>query len=766
MWRKKIVWFDEVDKSSIGLVGGKGANLGELVNNGFPVPYGFIVTSKAYFDFLDYNNLRERIKDILKDIDYENTEQLRQAAKKVRTLIRKAEIPKDLAKLIIDYYHNLELKERRVYGRLGILEELGLSLKKAISGPLVAVRSSATAEDLPDASFAGQQETYLNIKGEHNLLVAVRNCFASLFTERAIYYRGKKGFDHFRVGLAAVVQRMIQSEKSGIGFSVDPISLNKNIIVIEAIYGLGEYIVGGKVTPDHYEVDKRTLTIVKKQVNPQHIALVKKRGKNVEIRLPSSKGKLQKLSDKEILEVALLIKKIEQHYFFPQDIEWAIEDGKVYIVQSRPITTLKETQRTYQNVVSKKKPFLIGSPASPGIGVGPAKIVLTPKEIGKIKNGDVLVAPQTNPDYVPAMKKAVAIITEHGGRTSHAAIVSRELGIPAIVGVKDAIKKIKEGMILTVVGSTGEVYKGSIEIKDSAQKVFKHRRTRTKIYVNLAEPEVSDIVAGKPVDGVGLLRAEFMIANIGTHPKEFIRRNKQNEYIRQLTQGVLKIVRNFYPRPVVYRATDFKTNEYRHLKGGSKFEQHEENPMLGYRGALRYIADPEEFSLELEMIKRIYAKGYNNLYLMIPFVRKEWELIEIKKILARSGVLNLDGFKLWIMVETPSVALELEKFIEIGIDGVSIGTNDLTMLTLGVDRDNERTATLYDERSPAVIELLEKIVKTAKKYNITSSICGQAASDYPEIIERLVKAGITSLSVNPDAVERTRELVYKIEKKL
>ncbi len=766
MVRKHILWFKEIDKSLTGQVGGKGANLGELANSGFPVPYGFVITADAYFYFLKFNKLQDKIKELLKGLDIEDTKKLKEVSQKVRSLIKHGKFPPDLAKEIIRHYHDLEVEERRFYQGLGLFEELGLVLKRVIYSPLVAVRSSATAEDLPGASFAGQQETYLNVKGEHNLLVAVRNCFASLFTERAIYYRERQGFDHFKVGLAAVVQRMVQAEKSGIAFTVDPVTENKNVMVIEAIWGLGEYIVGGKVTPDHYEVDKTSLVVIKKQVNTQKVALVKKGARNVEIKLDHKKGSMQKLSDKEIVELALIIRKIEQHYFFPQDIEWAIEKGRIYIVQSRPITTLGEKQTTYKAAVAGKKPLVVGSPASPGIGVGPAKIVLSPKEIGKIEKGDILVAPATNPDYVPAMKKAAAIITERGGRTSHAAIVSRELGIPAVVGAQDALKKIKEGIIVTVIGSTGEVYEGRVKFKEDTKAYGTLHRTKTKIYVNLAEPHLAKKVASLPVDGVGLLRAEFMIADIGKHPKQFIKEGKQEEYIRRLEEGVYKIVKAFYPRPVVYRATDFKTNEYRHLKGGSKFEPQEENPMLGYRGALRYINDPEEFALELEMIKRIHKRGYHNLYLMIPFIRKPWELIEIRKILLRERVLSLPDFKLWIMVETPSVALTLEKFIEIGIDGVSIGTNDLTMLTLGVDRDNEKTAALYDERSTAVVELLERIVKTAKKHKITSSICGQAASDYPTIVERLIKAGITSVSVNPDVAEKTRHLIYNIEKKL
>ncbi len=768
MRRKLVVWFKEVGKEDVGLVGGKGANLGEMTAAGFPIPYGFIITSQSYFEFIRYNKLEERIRAILKDLDYEDSKALSSAGSQIRKLIRHADFPPKFLEKIYNYYLNLELEEQKTYKKLGILSELAGHLRKLIKHPWVAVRSSATAEDLPDASFAGQQETYLNIKGEHNLAVAVRNCFASLFTDRAIYYRQQKGFDHFKVGIAVVVQRMIQSDVSGIAFTVDPVTGNKNKMVIEAIFGLGEYIVGGKVTPDHYEVDKRSFVILKKQVKRQSVMLTRKGRSNIEVRLPVEKGRLQKLSDAQILELALIIKKIEEHYFFPQDIEWAVEKGNIYIVQSRPITTLKSQDQDQSALVVSggKKPLVVGSPASPGVGVGPVKIVLSPSQINKVEVGDVLVAPQTNPDYVPAMKKAAAIVTEHGGRTSHAAIVSRELGVPAVVGAKNVLKILKNNQIITVVGSTGEIYDGALRIQESEKARKRIYRTKTKVYVNLAQPDMAAKVAKSDVDGVGLLRAEFIIANIGIHPKLAIQQGRESEYIQKLAREVLKFTRAFYPRPVVYRATDFKTNEYRNLKGGAKFEPVEENPMIGYRGAYRYIKDPVEFALELEMIKRLHKKGYDNLYLMIPFVRQPWELVEIKKIIAAKGLDQLKNFKLWMMVETPAVALALERFIDIGIDGVSIGTNDLTMLTLGVDRDNEKVSNLYDERSESVIFLLEQIVSKAKSFNITSSICGQAASDHPEIVRRLVQAGVTSVSVNPDVIDKTRKMIFSIEKEL
>lgn len=773
---KNIVWFEEVQKDDIGLVGGKGANLGEMTNAHLPIPYGFIVTSHAYFEFIKEAGIDKKMRSLLAMVNYDNPNEVDSAGKHIKQLILNSEMPRNTAHLITKYYEDLAVKENKyLNGNNSTLSEGVARVANLYRNPLVAVRSSATAEDLPNASFAGQQETFLNIQGESHLLQKVKECWASLFNARAIFYRHQNKFDHFKVGLAAVVQRMVQSDTSGIAFSIDPVTNDKSKIVIEAIYGLGEYIVGGKVTPDHYEVAKSSFTILKKEHKYQNVKLMKSGKLNKEKKLSKTEGVRQKISDELITSVAILVKDIEKHYYFPQDIEWAIEGNRVYIVQSRPITTLgnKDMKHGVWNM-KDEKPILIGSPASPGIGGGPVKIIFSPTENDKIKKGDILVAPQTNPDYVQAMKKAAAIVTEKGGRTSHAAIVSRELGIPAIVGAEDATKILKDNMIISVDGSNGHVFKGNVV---GTQKngtlnmehktlVNKHVKTLTKVYVNLAEPEQAEKVAKQDTDGIGLLRAEFMVAQIGIHPRQFIKEKKQELFINRLAKDLLKFTEAFDPRPVVYRATDFRTNEYRNLTGGAEFEPHEENPMLGFRGAARYIADPEVFQMELEAIKKVWKNGSHNLHLMIPFVRVPWELIKIKEFVRRAGLLDLPGFKLWIMVEVPASALNLEAFINIGIDGVSIGTNDLTMMLLGVDRDNEQVADIYDERNPAVVSVLENIVKTCAKHNITCSICGQAPSDYPELVEKLVEFGITSVSVSPDAVERTRQNIAIIEKKL
>lgn len=767
-----IVWFEEVGKEDVGLVGGKGANLGEMTTAQLPIPYGFVVTSHAYCAFIEAAGLQPQIKDILSITNVEHQDELHAASKAIRSLILKADVPKEILHEIVSYYGELPLKEEQYFRQeVTMMKKTMHVLKSMYKSPLVAVRSSATAEDLPDASFAGQQETYLNVQGDTSLLKKVKECWASLFTERAIYYRQQKGFDHFKVGLAAVVQRMVQSDKSGIAFSIDPVTNDKSKIVIEAIYGLGEYIVQGKVTPDHYEVDKHSYVILKNQVNYQNVKMIRHGSGNRDVKLGKREGSEQKLNDEEIIKTALLVREIEDHYFFPQDIEWAIEGDRVYIVQSRPITTVTNEISTAEGTVDThgKKLLTTGAPASPGIGVGTAKVIQSPLEIDKIIKGDVLVAPQTNPDFVPAMKRAAAIVTDKGGRTSHAAIVSRELGIPAVVGTEDATKVLKTGTTISVVGSTGEVFEGSLHVdkKSTPAKVSAptvHKKTGTKVYLNLAEKQLAKKVSEMDVDGIGLLRAEFMIADMGVHPREFIRQGNEKQFIRNLGKGLEKFVEPFNPRPVVYRATDFKSNEYRNLKGGIKYEPKEENPMIGYRGASRYIMEEDVFAMELQAIRNIWDKGYRNLHLMIPFVRVPYELIKIKEMIRSFGLFDFPEFKLWIMVEVPAAAIMLDEFAKIGIDGVSIGTNDLTMMILGVDRDSEKVAHIYDERNPAVRQTLAHIVKTCKENNITCSICGQAASDYPELVSELVDLGITSVSVNPDVAVKTRKMILDIEK--
>lgn len=746
---KNVVWFSETGKEDIALVGGKGANLGEMTKAGFPVPNGFIVTSRAYYSFLKDNNLEQKIKHLLNTLNFENPHSLKQ----VSALIKKE---------IVDGKFSPELKIEiyNSYKKLGGL----------LSDPLVAVRSSATAEDLPNASFAGQQETYLNVQGESNLILKIKECWASLFEERAIFYRHENKYDHFKIGIAVPVQKMIESDSSGVMFTIDPVTNDKTKIIIESVFGLGEMIVQGKENPDHYEVSKETNKIILKEISIQKKMLKKVGNLNKELNVSFLNRKRQKISNGQILELAKLGKALEKHYYFPQDSEWAVEKGKVYIVQTRPITTIHKKEKTEETHSKADFGVLLfrGDGASPGIVTGHVRILKSSSEINKLMPGEILVAEQTNPDFVPAMKKASAIITDSGGRTSHAAIVSRELGIPAIVGTVKATRTLKTGDVVTVNGGTGEIFKGGNFVFSNLKEDFDEEdiKTATKVYMNLAEPELASKQSHRKADGVGLLRAEFMMAGIGTHPKKMIRDGKSKEFIEKLADNLEEFCSAFNPRPVVYRASDFKTNEYRNLIGGAQFEPNEPNPMLGYRGAFRYIHDPKVFELELEAIKLIRNKrGYKNLWLMIPFVRTPNELREVNKLIAASGLSRSPSFKIWMMVEIPSNVILLEEFISQGIDGISIGTNDLTMLILGTDRDNSEVAQEFDEKNPAVLWAIEKVITTAGKHRITSSICGQAAS-YPEILDVAIKAGVTSVSVTPDLVFPVRQLIAEKEEKI
>ncbi len=742
--QKVIVWFDEVTKKDIPLVGGKGANLGEMTNAHIPVPPGFIVTANAYHDFLQRSKLTDKIHNLLKPLDPNNSKQLQQIATKIQQVILKAPMPPELAKGI-----------NEAYVKLG--------------GGLVAVRSSATAEDLPEASFAGQQRTFLNVQGEEAVITAVQACWASLFEARAIYYRHHQGFDHMKVGLAVPVQKMIESHSSGVMFTIEPVTSDGSKIVVEAVFGLGEAIVSGEVTPDLYVVDKAKQKILSKKIAQQEWQLIRNPaadGKEVNIKVTLSKATQakQKISDDEIIQLVKLGKQIENHYNFPQDIEWAKEDNEIYIVQTRPVTTIKETTDVESEI--KAPALLEGAAASPGIASGPAKLIFDTSQIDKVKVGDILVAEMTTPDFVPAMKRAVAIVTDRGGRTAHAAIVSRELGIPCVVGAERATTTVTDGQIITVDGSRGKVYEGKmtrrIKTADITHILKDAMKTKTKVYVNLAQPELADRVASRNVDGVGLLRAEFMIAHIGEHPRYILSQGRGDEFVDKLAQGLTSFAKAFHPRPVVYRTNDFKTNEYRALKGGEDYEELEENPMLGYRGASRYTTDVDTFKLELAAIKKVRRK-YNNLWVMIPFVRTVNGLAQTLKIMEAEGLKRSQNFKIWMMVEVPSNIILLDKFIAIGIDGISIGSNDLTQLILGVDRDSAKLAETFDERDEAVMMALERAVKVAKRMGITSSICGQAPSVYPELTEKLVKWGITSVSVSPDMIDQTREIIARAE---
>jgi len=752
---RSIVWFTEVGRDDLGLVGGKGANLGELTRAGIPVPPGFVVTADAYFRFLQRGGLEPVLRKELFKLDVHDSRTLNERAARIRERIMAAEMPATIAAEIREAY-------------------------RALGDGAVAVRSSATAEDLPEASFAGQQSTFLNVVGEDNVVRAVQACWASLFEGRAIFYREEAGYDHLKVGLAVPVQRMVQSEKSGVMFTVEPVTSDASKITIEAVYGLGEGIVSGEVSPDLYMVGKESLEIISTSIVRQERMLARAEGSdgahegaNAWVEVPTALVDVPKLTHPEIRELARIGRGVEEHYGTPQDIEWAYEAGTFYLTQARPVTTMRAAVADEDEGEPETAAILLtGQPASPGAGVGRVRIVHDPREIDIVQQGDVLVAEMTTPDFVPAMKRAAAIVTDRGGRTCHAAIVSRELGIPCVVGAVTATTALAAGREVTVDGVTGHVYDGRAEARLAWAERQRARyakaanlKTATNLYVNLAEPELADVIAQRHVDGVGLLRAEFIVAQIGTHPRTFVDEGRPEEYTRQLAAGIREFCRAFNPRPVVYRLTDFKTNEYANLRGGAAFEPHEENPMIGFRGASRYIKEPEVFRLEVEAIKQVRAE-YTNLYVMVPFVRTPAELRGVKQLLAEQGLVRRDDFKLWMMVEVPSNVIILDKFIDVGIDGISIGSNDLTQLVLGIDRDSEMLADTFDERNEAVMSAIQTAVSVARRRGITAGICGQAPSVYPELTEKLVEWGCTSVSVSPDMIDRTREIIANAEAKL
>ncbi|MEE9277441.1 MAG: phosphoenolpyruvate synthase [Dehalococcoidia bacterium] len=749
---KSIVWFGEVGKADVALVGGKGANLGELVRAQIPVPPGFIISTGTYSQFLHETGLLPVLEQLLSGLDVDDSDELQRVAAQVRQAIVSAPMPERIAAEIRD-----------AYGRLG--------------AERVAVRSSATAEDLKEASFAGQQATYLNVAGAGNVVAAVQRCWASLFEARAIFYREQSGWDQLSVRLAVPVQQMVQSVCSGVMFTIEPVRNDPSRIVIEAVYGLGEAAVSGQISPDHYEVARESLKIVETQIVAQDRQLVCNPGAasgefgNVWAAVEPALRELPKLTQEQVRQLTQLGLQVERHYGAPQDIEWAWADGQFYLLQTRPVTTTDTSYALSEPApVLQVAPILTGSPASPGVASGRVRLLRDPADVGKLLQGEVLVAEMTTPDYVPAMKRAAAIITDRGGRTCHAAIISRELGVPCVVGTNEATASLRDAAEVTVDGSAGRVFAGAqaplldwwAGVQAAAKEAPADVETRTRIYVNLAEPELAALVAQRPVDGVGLLRAEFMIAQIGEHPRSFVESGRGQEFITRLGEGMRTIAFAFAPRPVIYRATDFKTNEYANLKGGAKYEPLEENPMLGYRGAARYIQEPDLFALELEALKRV-RRDFPNLHLMIPFVRTPTELRAVVRLTQAAGLERGRDFQIWMMVEIPSNIFLLDEFIDVGIDGISIGSNDLTQLILGIDRDSERFAEQFDERDPAVLKALETAIVTAKRRGITVSICGQGPSEHPDLTERLVHWGITSVSVTPDMIDKTRRIVAEAE---
>jgi len=740
-----IKWFSELNKDSGSVAGGKGANLGEIYNLKINVPPGFVVTAQAYDYFIEKAGLKEEIKSLLLGFDYEDTKKLNEISEKIRNLIIKANFPKDLQEEVLDSYESLDTKD--IKNATGTILEI---LKN--SEPIfVAVRSSATTEDLADASFAGQQESFLNIKGKVELILTIKKCFASLFTSRAIYYRHKKGYDNVKASLAVVVQRMVDSEKSGVIFSRDPTNQTKDII-LEAVFGLGEGIVSGAITPDSYIVS-RELEILKKEISDKKVAVTRDSGGGKSLtKLSDEKSKQQVLKDYEAKRLAEISLRLEEHYKKPQDIEWAIEADEIFIVQTRSITTIGKKTEGRTNIGGEV--LLTGLAASPGVASGKVKIINDLAELDKIEVGDILVTAMTNPDMVVSMQKSAAIITDEGGLTAHAAIVSREMGIPAIVGTREATKKLKDGDIVTVDGSSGKVYAGKTAETKQKEVLPTSAKTRTKIKVMVDMPSFAERASKSGIKQVGLTRIEGIIAESGKHPNFFLEKDPK-DYEEVIFKG-LKGIAEFFDEMWV-RTSDIRSDEFRNLEGSPKTV--EVNPMLGMHGIRYGLRNPDILKSELNALKRI-AKLNKKVGIILPQVISVSEVQKVKEILKE---INFTDAKLGIMVETPAAVQIIKELCAEGIDFISFGTNDLTQYMLAIDRGNEQLQDLYDEMHPAVLYQLDFVIRVCKRNNVETSICGQAGSK-KEMVKFLVEKGIDSISVNADAAKEISDYVADIEK--
>ena len=772
---KNIVWFSELKNTDVGIAGGKGASLGEMYNIQLPIPPGFVVTAQAFKKFLDYTGLGKQIFSILRPLKADETEKIHDASEKIQEMVMDVKMPEEIKKDILESYEAMNVHVD-VYKALS---KTALSFVKAgRDQPFVAVRSSATAEDLPSASFAGQQKSFVNVKGNEILIMSAQDCWASLYTARAIYYRIKNGFAHEKVLIAVVVHKMVNSDASGVIFTINPATNNESEIMIEAGYGLGDAIVGGEITPDEYLVDKSSLKINGIKINKQLWCYTKdeRYGRTIKKNLSESKASTQKITDEQIIGLAKYAKQIESHYGRAMDIEYAVENNKLFIVQARPVTTQKRVEGKREEQVSTSygaDVLLTGMGASPGVAKGRVKIIKDISDLRKIIKGDVMVANMTSPDMVPQMEMAVAIITNEGGITAHASIVSRELGIPCVVGTERATQVLKDGDLVTVDGYAGRIYRGEVEIKgekpqEEIQLTESELHTKTKIYMNLSEPGLIDEYKDLPFDGIGLMRVEFIITDeIKKHPLYLIRQGKQHEYIEKLAAGIEKVASAVDNKPVIVRFSDFKTTEYSNLEGGNEFEPHENNPMIGWRGVSRYVSEEyvEAFKMECKAILKV-RENCKNVHVMLPFVRKVEEVKRCLYIMKKEGLVRSRDLKIFLMGEVPSIAFIPEEFAKLDIDGVSIGSNDLTQLTMGVDRDSAKLGRMgyFDERDPAVLLAIKRIIEGFKKHGKITSICGQAPSTYKEIVEFLVENHIDDISVNPDTVKRTRKLVNEVEK--